>query len=207
MEKLYHIKKFNDPSEDLIVGQTLEFSKDKLNDFRYYQKDYSGCYCSKTEEIDGKIINHYEDISSLLKYDDLKRKSESEIKKILDIIESFHYSVCLEKREMILEEVRREKYSDKPSRYNCMWLTDEECISSWILLLDAKEGNYSINEMELDGNIFVSTDELLPNTIHKTVDMYNEAHEYWNPTKEQLESSIKREYLFEGYAKVKRKVK
>ena len=207
MEKLYHIKKFNDLSEDIKVGQTLEFNKNKLNNFRYFQKDYSGCYCSKTEEIDGKIINHYEDITTLLKYEDLKKKSEEEIKRILAILEAFHSCTCMEKREMILEEVRREKYTDKPSRYNCMWLTDEECISNWVKLLNAHEGNYSINEMELDGNIFVSTDELLPVTIHKTEDMYDEAHKYWNPTQEQLDVSKKREYLFEGIAKVKRKIK
>lgn len=88
-----------------------------------------------------------------------------------------------------------------------MWLTDEECISSWINLLDARPGNYSINEMELDVDIFVSTDELLPDTIIKTVDIYEKAKHYWNPTEYELKHSKCKEYLQEGTAKLIRKVK
>jgi hypothetical protein len=207
METLYHIRKFSNIEDDYNVGQVLEFNRDKLNSFKYDQKDYSGSYYAGKITIGDKVCNHYKDIASLLKYEELKNKSEAEIKEILSIINTFHYTACLEKREMILEEIRRESYIDKPSRYHCMWLTDEECIASWIKLLKAQPGKYSINEMELDGDIFVSTDELLPGMYHKTEDMYEEAKHYWNPKKEDLTNSKSREYLFEGIAKVKRKIK
>lgn len=207
MQKLYHIKKFKDQNEDLQVGQILEFSKGKLNPLREEQMDFSGCYLEKKETVDNKIFNKYKDLSSLLNYEKLISKSQDELKEIIDLLDAYHHNSCMEKREMIMEEVRREAFSDKPSRYNCMWLTDEECIDSWIKLLYAKDGYYSINEMELDGNLFVSTDELIPNMIMKTNDIYTDAYHYWNPTPADLEKSIKREYLFEGYAKVKKKIK
>ena len=85
-----------------------------------------------------------------------------------------------------------------------MWLTDEECIDSWITLLEKKGTNYTVFEMNLDGNIFCSTDELLPHQESRIKEIEEQAKKYWNPTKEDLENSIKREYLFEGIARVKK---
>lgn len=207
MKTLYHIKRFNDVSEDLKVGDILEFKKGVLNPLRTEEMDFSRCYLDGTKVIDNKTYNNYKDIISFLDYDELRTKSESEIKYILNILEAYIHNSSWEKREMILEDVRVKHFVDKPSRYNCMWLTDEECIPHWLKLFKAKEGFYSINEIELDGNLFLSTEELLPNLIMKTEDIYNDAFHYWNPAEKDLINSPTKEYLFEGIAKVKRKIK
>lgn len=97
MKTLYHIRKFNDPKDDYMEGQILEFTKDKYNKFKEDTLEYSGSYLEKKVTIDDKVLNYYKDIESLLRFEDLKNKNADEIKRILDIIERFHYSACLKK--------------------------------------------------------------------------------------------------------------
>ena len=111
--------------------------------------------------------------------------------------------LCVSMDEYLLF-LRYKNYPTRPSRRSCMWLTDEECIDSWITLLEEKGTNYNVFEMNLDGNIFCSTEELLPRQESRIKEIEEQAKKYWNPTKEDLEKSIKREYLFEGIARVKK---
>ena len=203
--KLYHINKFDDVKNDLKVGDILETND--INRLRQEQLDYSGSYLKKIVENDAGIVHVYDSIDSLLEMEKLEKMSKEEIVKTVNLVKEYIHNNGIFRREAILEEVRRESFIDLPSRYKCLWLTDEECIDSWLKLLGTEEGHYSINEMELDGDIFCSTDELLPNTCEPIKNMYVQAYRYWNRTEKDLEASIKREYLFEGRAKVLRKVK
>lgn len=197
--KYYHISKFKDEGEKLQIGQEFEFIKDKPNSFRSEILNFDGYYL---DHIQGNT-NYWETLSHIFNID-LNKVDEETKRRMRTSIEAYVYNEGLFRRESILEEVRLRDFSSRPSRYSCMWLTDEECIDSWVILLNAKENYYNVFEMELDGNLFCSTDELLPEKDDKIKDIYEEARKYWNPTKEELENSIKREYLFEGKARVKK---
>ena len=203
--KLYHIHKFNDIKDDFKVGDILE-----TNDLNRLRKDQLNCSSSYLKEVvknDKGTFNMYEPLDSLLEMEKLEKMSREEIVKTVDLLKEYIHNNGIYRRESVLEEVRRESFIELPSRYKCMWLTDEECIESWLRLLGTKEGHYSINEMELDGNLFCSTDDLLPNYYEPIKNIYADAYRYWGRTQQNLDESDKREYLFEGQAKVLRKLK
>ena len=62
-------------------------------------------------------------------------------------------------------------------------------------------------EVEADGNLFVSTNKLLPSRSTKVQNIEFDAERYWNPTEYELNHSNTKEYLLEGTAKLIRKVK
>ena len=202
MEKLYHIRKFYDEEEDYHVGQILEFNKEKNNNLREYLLNSDGYYLDHYNEkqLYWERLEHIFNI-------DLNKVPKDKLERMKSYLNNYLHKNGMYRRESVLEEVRREKYIEKPSRYHCMWLTNEESLDSWIMLLSAEKDHFSVFEMELDGNLFCSTDELLPDPDHKLKEIYEEAEKYWNPTPKDIEDSIKREYIFEGIAKVKRKVK
>lgn len=199
---LYHIRKYKDEIDNYKVGQILEFNKDKPNQLRQEALDFDGYYLDKIKEN----INYWEPLEHIFNID-LNEVDRNRLRRMKDSLEVFVHNEKIFKRESILEEIRREYYSGLPSRYNCMWVTDEECIDSWMKLLEERDLNMSVFKIELDGNLFATTDELLPDPVIKTKDIYEQAHRYWNPTESDLNNSIKREYLFEGTAKIIRKVK
>ena len=67
--------------------------------------------------------------------------------------------------------------------------------------------NYHLFEVEADGNIFVSTDKLLPCGYHKVRMIYEESFRYWNPSEEDLKDAKDKEYLFVGNLRILRRVK
>ena len=62
--------------------------------------------------------------------------------------------------------------------------------------------NSTLFELSLNGKLFKSHDDFIPKCEQTIYDMYIEAEKYWNPKfTEDLDSS-KFEYLFQGKAKV-----
>ncbi len=85
-------------------------------------------------------------------------------------------------------------------------MTDEESVDTWMKYLRYRDG-YQLFEVEADGNIFVSTNKLLPEGFHKTKMIYEESFRYWNPSEEDLKDAKDKEYLFEGNLRILRRVK
>lgn len=136
----------------------------------------------------------------------ISKMSDKEKIDLVDRVKEIIHNSNIDFRELILEEVRLRCFNDRPTRYKCMWLTDEESLPFWLdTLKNIKE--LKTYELEVDGNIFVSTNSLLPDGYITKDLIYSKALEYWNPKEEDLKDAKDKEYLFEGKVKVLKRIK
>ncbi len=108
------------------------------------------------------------------------------------------------KRELALEEIRKNYFSDLPSRNYSVWVTDAEGLDFWgkALKPDKNSSFYlSLFSVSLSGNLFKSNEELLPHDQSTYDECLKEAFGYWNPDFTSTDSS-KNEYLFQGKLKI-----
>ncbi len=203
--KLYHIHKPNKYDDLYVEGNSFEVGK-KANSFYSEFLNRSSSYLHHVEEKDGKTINHRNNINELLELDEINNMTPEQKKELFYLIKGYVIDSQIDIREMILEEVRFRYFNDLPTRRSCMWLTDEESLEKWYKLLKYGDG-YSLYEVDVDGNLFISTNELLPQTHCSRDLMYKAAYDYWKPTKEDLKDAKDKEYLFEGEVKILRRVK
>lgn len=112
------------------------------------------------------------------------------------------YNANRTKCEAALEICRRQKFKLYPSRLHSIWVTDKECLDFWISILKGKE----IFELDLTGTLFKTSDIYIPDNYLSLSEAIKQAENYWNPifTKEAEE---KKEYLFQGKALIKKKIK
>ncbi len=203
--KLYHIHKPNKYDELYYEGSNI-FIGNNYNAFTNDFFERSAAYLKNREEVNGKLYCHYGNITELLDNDKIANMSAEEKLKTLDIIRNYVRNSQIDTREMILEQVREACFSHLPSRRYCAWLTDEESIDTWMEYLRYRDG-YQLFEVEADGNLFVSTNKLLPDGYHKIKMIYEESFGYWNPSEDDLKDAKDKEYLFEGNLKILRRVK
>ena len=212
--KLYHVHRENKYDELFKEGNTLEFgNNDNFLKESYY--DISSSFTQVKTLEDGKNIKKYKRFDEGLYFPYFEKYSRKNQIQLLEMVRDYVMLTSAFNREMMLEEVRRDKYQDKPSRFKCMFLTDEEGLNNWFEILKKSnvrffyegENPISVFEVEADGNIFVSTNKLLPSIDTKIQNMYFDAERYWNPTEYELKHSKCKEYLLEGTAKLIRKIK
>lgn len=106
------------------------------------------------------------------------------------------------KCEAALEICRREKFQLCPSRLHSIWVTDKDNLDYWLNILRGKE----IFELDLTGNLFKTSNVYIPDNNLTIAQAIKVAESYWNPTFTE-EAEKKKEYLFQGKALIKRKVK
>ena len=106
------------------------------------------------------------------------------------------------KCEAALEICRREKFQLCPSRLHSIWVTDKDNLDYWLNILRGKE----IFELDLTGNLFKTSDVYIPDNNLTIAQAIKVAESYWNPTFTE-EAEKKKEYLFQGKALIKRKIK
>ena len=200
--ELYHIHRINEHG-NYEVGQILHPGT-AFNSMHESFLNLSSSFPATTKEINGKTINYMtrfdEYLGKVMESDNI---SPEELKKILLFARSYTLNSSINTREMILEEVRRESYPTLPSRYSCIWLTDDDSFFHW--LQELKSGKKEICTVEVNGNLFLSADSLLPSISIPNDEMYKQAHKYWNPDPEYLKTATDREYLFEGELKIIKK--
>lgn len=108
------------------------------------------------------------------------------------------------KRELALEECRKQYYPELPSRLHSIWVTDEKQLPFWEGEL--KENDTELFELELNGNLFKSSDIFIPNDNLRMHEINEQSKKYWDPTFETEEADNKAEYLFQGKVKILKKV-
>ncbi|PFI75787.1 hypothetical protein COI83_29620 [Bacillus cereus] len=102
-------------------------------------------------------------------------------------------------RELIFEEVRKEKFSELPSRHTCLWVIpdDIEGIKYWLSTLgDATQ----IVKLNLSGNLHKGSEEFLRLNTGSMTYLREQAKKYWSG--EGGKEEFKIEYLFKGNATV-----
>jgi len=105
-------------------------------------------------------------------------------------------------REMVLEKVRKQHYPNLISRKQAIWVCDEPQLEWWRDVFEDRE----LFELEITGDIFTTSDELLPTPGISYEESIEEAHDYWNPNLDKI-SDKSLEYLVQGQIKVLKKYK
>ena len=102
-------------------------------------------------------------------------------------------------RELALEEVRKNKYPNYPSRLSALYVTKEkEEVIKWVNILKRnKKTCKQILTLELTGTIFIGDGNLIKRQNISYQEQLKIAEKYWSHTSNEIE-----EYLFYGQAKV-----
>lgn len=201
---LYHVHRINQFDKDFSIGNTLEFGN-KYNDLKSRSMNHCCMFQDDIikKEDEGRIV--LRDLETFISFDKIKNMSVSRQLDLLTAVKKYIHNSKLDIREMILEEVRLREHPNYPSRYTCAWLTDEASLPYWCEALNVQEEEYVALQVEADGNIFVSTDDLLPRSCMSNEDIYKGAYQYWNPSEADLKRNA-REYLLDGKMKILKRV-
>lgn len=143
-------------------------------------------------------------VGPLRKYLDegIEKLTMEEIKTIFEDVYRILYNNNRTKCEAALEICRREKFKLCPSRLYSLWVTDKDNLDYWLNILRGKE----IFELNLTGTLFKTSDIYIPDDNLSLVQAIKAAESYWNPNFTE-EAEEKKEYLFQGTALIKRKIK
>ena len=143
-------------------------------------------------------------VGPLRKYLDegIEKLTMEEIKTILKDVYRILYNNNRTKCEAALEICRREKFKLCPSRLHSLWVTDKDNLDYWLNILNGKE----IYELNLTGTLFKTSDIYIPDNNLTLAQSIEVAESYWDPTFTE-EAEKKKEYLFQGTALIKRKIK
>lgn len=140
----------------------------------------------------------------------LKELSEEEFLKkgkyLYQILSDSYYKIrklSIKNREEALEEVRKEKYPNLPSRYHSLWVCDENSLDFWLSKLSK---DITLYKILLTGNLFKSSDSFLPHEGYTKEYQKEEALKYWNPVFSDDDQVNTAEYLFQGKIKILNKV-
>lgn len=100
-------------------------------------------------------------------------------------------------KEYVIEQKRMEINENLPSRWRCIWLSDEERLPYW--KEEVHNGNFQIVKMKLNGKLFLGDAHWIEGDPKPFGDLRRYAQYYWNG---EVFHPGKLEYLFEGEAEV-----
>lgn len=106
-------------------------------------------------------------------------------------------------RELAFEEVRKQSYSNCPSRLRCMFLTDskEQCLKGVKTFYQKGHGTFfQAVAVKLTGTLFYAISECAIRAGLSYNDYVKMAHKYWSQSQEQTDTI--KEILFEGEAEI-----
>lgn len=118
-----------------------------------------------------------------------------------------HTAVAL--RELAMEEVRKEKYPQYPSRMSCLYVskTFEEADNWGKFFAEIGRPTYHIVKLEVQGNVFIGdATKCFKGTSDKQENLHL-AERYWENTEEDTEQVPICEMLVDGYITVMEIVK
>lgn len=143
-------------------------------------------------------------VNPLRKYLDegIEQLTTEEIMAMLEDVYRILYNANRTKCEAALEICRREKFKLCPSRLHSIWVTDKDNLDYWLNIIRGKE----VFELDLTGTLFKTSDIYIPDDYLSLAQAIKVAESYWNPTFTE-EAEKKKEYLFQGKALIKRKIK
>ena len=197
-KEMYHIhnnKVYNDlwiPGNEIIIEDNFDASYSRI--LKYF---------STAINIDNQIVTLNEIIDYYLKKDTSKEFLIELLKNASHII----LGMNIFKRELALEEIRRQRYSDLPSRRHSIWLCDKEGLEFWEKQI-SNRGKYDVNlyKVLVSGNLFKTSEYFIPNDYSDYYTNLMEAETYWNPKFENEEQEKRAEYLFQGKLKILEKI-
>lgn len=148
-------------------------------------------------------------VSKILKHESKTNFEEipiSDIKHLLHDLKKIIVAGEMGIRELALEEYRKDHYPHLPSRFSSLWVSNKKCLKYWNGIFNS-EKNYrrDLYELLLNGTLFKTSDEFLPDDGLSYKDVYNSAEKYWNPNFKEIYDPYKIEYLFKGNVRILKK--
>ncbi|MDE6292082.1 MAG: DUF2441 domain-containing protein, partial [Bacilli bacterium] len=102
------------------------------------------------------------------------------------------------RRELALEEGRKLYNKDAPSRLHSIYVSDEESLYHWAQYIGISSRLF---EVEVNGDVFVSSDILFPDIKASFEEQVLTSIEYWQP--KRLMKTSPKEYLVQGKIEIK----
>lgn len=189
--------------KNLILYQVATDRNYKVGDVLEFNKNIPNGQFNRVFNTDFRLngIRPSDEIYNVAKRKFKKFKSKDDIYSIAHILE--YYDVAI--KEIALEEVRKEKFPNLPSRLHCMYLS----ISKDIVLENIKSmannrekngKHFQAVAVKLNGTIFKAGKEYISREA-KSYEYYKEkANSYWK--QKGLKDEEVKEILFEGTAEI-----
>ena len=198
-KEMYHFhnnKVYNEiwvPGNEIVVDNNFETNY--LNVLRFYN--------TAVNTIEGGRESFNYIIDGYLKHEQDKETLINLLRKASHLL----YGANLFKREMALEEVRKQKYPCLPSRKHSIWLCDEKGLEFWKDQISHHgEIPSDLYRLSVTGNLFKSSDAFIPEFTSGYETNLQEAEKYWNPVFDDEDQESRAEYLFQGKVKILEKV-
>lgn len=188
---LYHIHRNGNMDNLWYVG-----SKIKVDD------NFNSLFYTKLLDEEKKLIERYGvyDIDYIItKMEEIKCRNiiEDDMNYDFDLLLRRYYFL---RREKALEEGRKIFNLDAPSRLHSIFLTDFLNKGYWISRIG--DNSFSTFLLDLDGNLFVSSDTLFPYYKSSFAIQVEQSKKYWQPKLKRL--APHKEFLFQGECKIVR---
>lgn len=191
---MYHISN-NDKYDDIwIEGNTIDNTKNFISDY-YNQGINFNSFLDEDkllslEKLIDSCLDEQQDIDSYIYF---LKKANLYLK---------NYGLLT--RELALEECRKDNYPNLPSRKEAIWLCEKEQIKYWKQQLYLENISMNLYKLSVEGELFKTNAQLIPNKQLSYKEIYERALKYWNPDLYKLpKKSI--EYLFKGKIKILKK--
>ncbi len=124
--------------------------------------------------------------------------TEDNLKFVYQSLQSISKECSFYIREQVFEDVRKQFFSDKPSRKTCLWVSEKEHLPFWISAVTGN--NRVLLTLELEGNVFVGDNYWLTANTFSSKEYSERAYRYWS---QEFVANSPKECLFAGTAIVK----
>ena len=177
--ELYHIHVLKDKSnvpnkysDRWVIGNVLQFGSENSNE---------------TNLLSERALNPFINLEwekTLIKQLVLKKKNSNTITGKNGIQTEFYQKGLMFKyfqfaSEIILEEVRKAFYPEKPSRLNGIWLTDKENLKTWLGLFPKNQFQQKIFLVKFTGKVHKADGRWINCNTFSFDILYKNAVSYW----------------------------
>lgn len=197
---MYHYHKVGIHDEKWEVGNELVID----NDFISYYSEVLNEFNTSVPTTDGELESFDKIIKYYLKDENFDKIDRELAKRMMTTARRIIMGANVFKRELALEECRKQFYPELPSRLHSIWVAEEKQLPFWKEQFN--ENDTELFELELNGNLFKSSDKFLPNDYLRMHEINEQSKKYWDPKFETEEEDNKAEYLFQGKVKILKKV-
>ena len=188
-KSFYHFHRIGKYDQKWILGNTLEVDKNFVSDF--YENILLRDQILKERYQDYDIDEVVKALEMMERTKDIGYNSYHKFSSNMNGYYMF-------RRELALEEGRKLYNSEAPSRLHAIYLSDEDSLYHWAQYIGICS---SLFEVEVEGDIFVSSDFLFPDIKAPFEEQVISSKEYWQPKK--LMKTSPKEYLVQGKIRIK----
>ena len=213
--ELYHIHVLG-KHDNLFKNKEIIINKDTYNN-ELYERVYNSNYAVDTRKYPNTVeaINYFnclsgfqnlglnENISLIISGVINNGTLEEKLQALRDASEILHNAAMM-KRELSMEEYRRDNEPNKPSRLHSFYACDSVGLSYWV---DQLRGNKAADVYVIDSidEPFKTNEQLMPLENTNFIESYYASKNYFNPKEKDLTGKTN-EYLIQGKVKILEKV-